>query len=79
MCWIEVISIMRIVWWIFVLVIGILATIVGLILPLVPGLPWLFFVDLALTKLCPTWWHRQRIYQYWLEFRAKLHAKLARI
>lgn len=79
MCWIGVIIIMRIVWWIFVLVFGISATIIGLILPLIPGLPWLFFVDLALTKLFPTWWHRQRIHQYWLEFRAKLRTKLARI
>ena len=63
-------------WWGSVLVFGFLATIIGLILPLVPGLPWLFFVNLALEKLCPNWWEQQWLYRMWIVIKRKLKPKI---
>lgn len=65
------------VWWSSVLVFGVLVTIIGLILPLVPGLPWLFFVNLALEKLCPNWWEQQWLYRMWIVIKRKLKQEFA--
>lgn len=63
--------------WGSVLVFGVLATIIGLILPLVPGLPWLFFVNLALENLCPNWWEQQWLYRMWMVIERKLKQEFA--
>ena len=66
---------LRIAWWMLVLIFGISATVIGLLLPLVPGLPFLFVVSLALDNLCPRWWHCQWLYREWLKLAAKLKLK----
>lgn len=62
---------MKIVLWSFVLIFGIVTTIVGLLLPVMPGLPFLYFVSLGLDKLCPKWWHQRWLYIEWLKIKRK--------
>lgn len=65
---------MRILGWSLVLLFGFSMTIIGLALPLIPGLPWLGVVSVALNKMCPTWWHRRWLYRQCEKVERKLKA-----
>ena len=63
-------TMMRTFLWSFV-IFGIVTTIVGLLLPIMPGLPFLYFVSLGFDKLCPEWWHQRWLYVEWLKINRK--------